>query len=262
MGEGRFRGKLMPKVLLIGGTDSSGGAGLVADIETIINLGGTPTISISSITAQTNAELRKSHAVELEIFEEQLNTNVSTGIDAIKIGVLPTPELTNAVVNFLKVHPCKKVVLDPVVYSSSGGLLVAEDTLDVMKKKLFPLCSLITPNLEETSILTGRNSNIMNNPEDVSGIFFSLGANAVLIKGGHANENICKDFLIQKDNDLLVFKTERKQGATEIRGTGCRLASAIAFFLASGISLNQAIEKGRHYLQSFMLGKLCLQNES
>ena len=115
MGEGRFRGKLMPKVLLIGGTDSSGGAGL-ADIETIINLGGTPTISISSITAQTNAELRKSHAVEIEIFEEQLNTNISTGIDAIKIGVLPTPELTNAVVNFLKVHPCKKVVL------GSGGL--------------------------------------------------------------------------------------------------------------------------------------------
>ena len=68
--------------------------------------------------------------------------------------------------------------------------------------------------------------------------------------------------LIQKDNDLLVLKLRENKGATEIRGTGCRLASAIAFFLASGISLNQAIEKGRHYLQSFMLGKLCLQNES
>ena len=110
----------MPKVLLIGGTDSSGGAGLVADIETIINLGGTPYITISSITAQTNTELRKSHAVELEIFEEQLNTNVSTGIEAIKIGVPLNPELTNAVVNFL-IHPCKMVVLDPVVYSSSGS---------------------------------------------------------------------------------------------------------------------------------------------
>ena len=85
--------------------------------------------------------------------------------------------------------------------------------------------------------------------------FFSLETNAVLIKGGHANENICKDFLIQKDHDLLVFKTERKQGATEIRGTGCRLASAIAFFLASGISLNQAVEKGKTLSPKFYAWK-------
>ena len=76
-----------------------------------------------------------------------------------------------------------------------------------------------------------------------------------MIKGGHANENICKDFLIQKDHDLLVFKTERKQGATEIRGTGCRLASAIAFFLASGISLNQAVEK-----EDIISKVLCMEN--
>lgn len=242
----------MPKLLLIGGTDNSGGAGLVADIETAKTLGAVSTICVTSVTAQSDKELLNSYAIPSQILEDQLKTIGAESIDAIKIGMLPTLESVQIVAGFIENCSCSNVVLDPVISSSSGGALSDKNAILGIKENLFSLSTVITPNIIEANIFTKTNNSEPIDLDQISENFFSMGVNALLLKGGHLNIDECEDLLVSADRKQMVFKHERIPGGTDIRGTGCRLATAVAYYLASSLKLDLAVERGINFVQEYI----------
>lgn len=252
MGSGRISYYLMPRLLVIGGSDSSGGAGITADIETISGLGGKCLPILTAVTAQGANGFFHSHAMPAAILEAQLESVADQKIDAIKIGMLPNKVSIKILSDFLEKSTCKSIILDPVMMSSSGSTLMNEDAVNILKDLLFPLVSLITPNLFEANFLTEGNCTDKNEIPIITSKLISLGSNAVLLKGGHLEGAQCTDFFLQSNGNKNTFEHERIKGGTEVRGTGCRLASAISYYLACGRSLPKAISQGVDYLQSYI----------
>jgi len=239
-------------LLVIGGTDSSDGAGVHADIETIHRLGGTCSLCITAVTAQGGGNLFKSHSVPSSIVQDQLESIIEQNFDGIKIGMLPNRETIEIVAKFVKKVPESFVILDPVLKSSSGETLCSEDSEVILKEKLFPFATLITPNLLEANFLTGEKCNNYEGITKLAGKCLTFGSNAVLIKGGHLADDKCKDFLMFQNGETKSYVHERIPNGTEVRGTGCRLASAIAYYFTSNNSLSNSIEKAVDYLGKYI----------
>lgn len=251
---------MKPQVLLIGGTDSSCGAGITADFEVISELGGDCLSCVTSVTAQNNHSFLKSHAIPASMIEEQLNSFQEQKIDAVKIGMLPTSESVEVVVEFIQKFSLQNIVIDPVFRSSSEGVLSSESAIEAVQKKLLRLCSLVTPNLSEAIHLTGLNYCHFDDFPKFANQFFLMGSNAVLIKGGHLDDQNCKDFFATLDGNSVTFEHKRVRGGTAIRGTGCRLASAIVYHLARSVEMESAIELGVNFLQEYIQRKLVQVN--
>ena len=249
----------IPKVLTIAGSDSGGGAGVQADLKVIASLGGYGLSVITAITAQNTLGVTRIQDIDLDVIEAQIDAVLlDIGADIVKIGMLASPEIVRTVAIALRRHGIKKIVLDPVLRATSGASLGGDDTAQAMMKELFPIASIITPNLDEASLLLGRELSSPNDFKLAAQELLEMGPQAVLIKGGHldATHTQITDYLMWRsiENDLEVvlskeFKHDRITTANT-HGTGCSLASAIATYLADGHEITHAVAKAISYVEA------------
>ena len=249
----------IPKVLTIAGSDSGGGAGLQADLKVITALGGYGMSVITAITAQNTLGVTRIQDVDLDVVEAQMDAVFSDiGVDIVKIGMLASPEIVQTVAKTLRKYGIKKVVLDPVLRATSGASLGGDDTAQAIIKELFPLAMLVTPNMDETSLLLGRD---VVGPDDfklAAQELLDMGPQAVLIKGGHLDSTHTQitDYLMWRtiEDDLEVVQSKDfkhyRVNTANTHGTGCSLASAIATYLAAGHDLSHAVAKAIAYVEA------------
>jgi hydroxymethylpyrimidine/phosphomethylpyrimidine kinase len=236
------------RVLSIAGSDSGGGAGIQADLKTFCALGCYGMTAISAITAQNTLGVTGIHGVPPDMLRAQIDAVArDIGVDAVKIGMLASPDVVHVVAEAIREHRLAHVVLDPVMVATSGDRLIANETVQVLVNELFPLAEVVTPNLDEAALLLGRPIEGIDALEDAAQELLRLGAPAVLLKGGHLKGERVVDLLATRTG--LRKRLESARIATHNgHGTGCTLSSAIAAFLAQGHDLPQAVEMGRAYI--------------
>jgi hydroxymethylpyrimidine/phosphomethylpyrimidine kinase len=204
----------IPKILTIAGSDSGGGAGLQADLKVITALGGYGMTVVTAITAQNTLGVTKIQGINLDVIEAQIDAVVGDiGVDAVKIGMLSSPEIVYCVAAALRRHAIKTIVLDPVLRATSGARLGGDATARAMREVLFPLAPVITPNMEEASILLGRPISEPTDFEQAARDLIEMGPAAVLIKGGHldAKHTQLMDFLMWRVTDEDGNQTIKQQ---------------------------------------------------
>jgi hydroxymethylpyrimidine/phosphomethylpyrimidine kinase len=237
-----------PRVLSIAGSDSGGGAGIQADLKTFSALGCYGMTAITAITAQNTQGVRAIHGVPPEILKAQIEAVIEDiGVDAVKIGMLHSPEVVQVVAWAIRHYGLKRVVLDPVMVATSGDRLIAAETVQVLIKELFPLACVITPNLDEAELLLGYKIAGIEALEPAASELLALGAQAVLLKGGHLQGKQVVDVLLQPGRPALRLASSRIE-SRNVHGTGCTLSSAIAAHLALGLDLPQAVTQARAYI--------------
>jgi hydroxymethylpyrimidine/phosphomethylpyrimidine kinase len=238
------------RVLSIAGSDSGGGAGIQADLKTIAALGCYGMTAITAITAQNTVGVRAIHALPPQTLAAQIDAVVEDiGVDAVKIGMLHDPAVVRVVAEAIRRHGLSRVVLDPVMVATSGDRLIAEATVDVLVRELFPLVSVITPNLDEAELLLGRRIDGIDALEDAARALLALGAPAVLLKGGHLPGDVVEDLLLRGADDRQPLHLRSPRIASRnVHGTGCTLSSAIACQLALGLPLREAVQAARQYI--------------
>ena len=236
------------RVLSIAGSDSGGGAGIQADLKTFCALGCYGMTAISAITAQNTMGVTGIHGVPPDMLRAQIDAVAQDiGVDAVKIGMLASPDVVRVVAEAIRAHGLPRVVLDPVMVATSGDRLIASETVQVLVSELFPLAEVVTPNLDEAALLLGRPIDGVDALEGAAQELLRLGAPAVLLKGGHLQGDRVVDLLATQAG--LRKRLESARIATHNgHGTGCTLSSAIAAFLAQGHELPEAVEKGRAYI--------------
>ena len=243
-------------VLTIAGSDSSGGAGIQADIKTISALGGYAASAITALTAQNTTGVRAIHAPEPAFLAQQIDAVFEDlTVSAVKIGMLHSRAVAHVVAQALARHQPAHVVLDPVMVATSGAVLIDPDTVETLVAELFPQASLITPNLDEAAHLLGRP---VTRPDDMpaaAAALIDMGARAVLLKGGHLTNaqgdpsGKVTDLLVLANGQQHVFEQPRV-ATTNTHGTGCSLSAAIATLLALGHGLPQAVEAAQAYVHA------------
>lgn len=245
--------KKYPIVLTIAGSDSSGGAGIEADIKTISALGAFATAAITAVTAQNTTGVAAIQGIEPEIVGKQIDAVFDDmRPDAVKIGMLHSREIIETVAKRLSFYKPAHVVLDPVMNSTSGNRLINENAIIALKQKLFPLASLVTPNKFETEFLSGIDSAENGFVQKSANEIMNIGACAVLIKGGHFSDSSVTDYLYDANGKEWQFPGTYIDTANT-HGTGCTLSSAIATRLAFGDSLPDAVKNAKIYLQNALL---------
>ena len=247
-GSGSKAAKVTPtaRILIIAGSDSGGGAGIQADIKTVTMLGGHATTAVTAITAQNTLGVDSVHPIPAETIVAQIDSIVSDiGVDAVKIGMVPSAFAAEAIANRLKQLDKVPVVFDPVMVATSGSAL-ADDATVAAFGKLMDVATIVTPNLPELNRLTSEE-------DPVAAALHLVGQHgcAVLIKGGHEEGEAIADALIETDN-MTSWQGQRiDTGNTH--GTGCTLASAIACLLGQGDSLISAVERARVFVRLALL---------
>ncbi|GAB3496117.1 bifunctional hydroxymethylpyrimidine kinase/phosphomethylpyrimidine kinase [Curvibacter fontanus] len=240
--------KHYPRVLSIAGSDSGGGAGIQADLKTFSALGCYGMTAITALTAQNTQGVRGIHGVPPEFLAAQIDAVLEDiGADAVKIGMLHAPEIVRVVAQAIRKHRLQHVVLDPVMVATSGDRLIAEETVSVLVKELFPLATVITPNLDEAELLLGHKIAGIAGLEPAAKELLALGAPNVLLKGGHLQGDEVVDLLLQPGRDPLRLASARI-ASKNVHGTGCTLSSAIAAHLALGHALEDAVRLARAYI--------------
>lgn len=243
--------KRYARVLSIAGSDSGGGAGIQADLKTCAALGCYGMTAITAITVQNTLGVTGIHSIPLDTVRGQIDAVVQDiGVDAVKIGMLATPEVVGVVADAIRRHKIRNVVLDPVMVATSGDRLIAPETAQVLVKELFPLASVITPNLDEAAMLLGRDIDGIGELDAAVADLLAMGAPAVLLKGGHLSGDLVMDVLGQQGQshgDYLRLQSQRI-ATHNGHGTGCTLSSAIASYLAQELALPEAATLARQYI--------------
>jgi hydroxymethylpyrimidine/phosphomethylpyrimidine kinase len=237
------------RVLVVGGSDSSGGAGIQADLKTITMLGGYAASAITALTAQNTVEVSEVMGVPARMVSAQIASVVSDiGVDVVKTGMLYSAAIVAAVAEACRtLAPRAQLILDPVVVSSTGHELLSREGRETMIEQLLPRAALVTPNVPEATLLTGVT---IERPADLgkaADVLLALGAYAVLMKGGHLGGDHVVDLLRTADGTELSFESARIDSRST-HGTGCTLASAIAAGVAEGLTLRDAIQQARDYV--------------
>jgi hydroxymethylpyrimidine/phosphomethylpyrimidine kinase len=237
-----------PYVLVVGGSDSSGGAGIARDIETISSIGVRTCLAVTALTVQTHEAVMEIHHSQPSLVADQMRAALRANtVAAIKIGMLSTAEIVVAVAGVLRENPQVPAVLDPVLASTSGRALLEAGAIAVMKRNLMPLCRLVTPNLIELALLVGSELAVDEDSAVRQGEeLLAADAQAILIKGGHASGPRSTDILLRSDHEPVRFDTPRL--ATSMRGTGCMLASAIAAHMAKANPLEDGVREGKLFV--------------
>lgn len=248
----------MKKVLTIAGTDPTGGAGIQADLKTMTAHKVYGMSVITALVAQNTIGVRNIIEVTPEFLSEQLDS-VFEDIypDTIKIGMVSSPILIKTIVSKLKQYPVKSIVVDPVMVSTSGSNLLANNALTLLKETLIPLASIITPNIPEAQVLSDicidSNDKMIEAAIKISTLYDGY----ILIKGGHL-KNCAVDLLYYQGN-IKWYKSKRVNNPNT-HGTGCTLSSAIASNLALGYSMEKSIEKAKEYITGALKSNLDLGN--
>jgi len=242
--------KTTPTVLTIAGSDNYGGAGIQVDAKVIHALGGYALTAITALTAQNSTGVKDSFATPAQIFKAQLTSILDDiEVDAVKIGMLVNAEIISIISEAIEKYKLKNIVLDTVLVSSSGKPLLEPGSIETMVKELFPRVDLITPNIPEVNTLLDMSyTGCEDEVNAMAKALFDLGANAVLIKGGHsADKENATDYLVEQSFKILPFTTTRLR-TTHTHGTGCVLSSAIATHLARGEVLAKSVELSKAFL--------------
>ena len=235
------------KVLIIAGSDSSGGAGIQADIKTVSSLGSYAMTAITAITSQNTTGVKSIAAISPKEISNQIEfTSKDIKPDAIKIGMLHSKSVIEAIIRSLTKVKVSKIVLDPVMVAKGGFKLINNQAIDSIKKNLIKNIFLITPNIPEAEILTKLKIKSVEDMIHAGKLILRLGAKNVLIKGGHLRSKKMTDVLINK-KELILFSNKRL-ATKNTHGTGCSLSSAIATYLSRGKGLNKACELGIKYV--------------
>jgi hydroxymethylpyrimidine/phosphomethylpyrimidine kinase len=239
---------MTPIALTIAGSDSGGGAGIQADLKTFSALGVYGASVIAALTAQNTKGVSGIFDVATQFVHAQMDAVYSDlDISASKIGMLGRADVIEAVAEGLAAHKAKNIVLDPVMVATSGDLLLKPDAVETLKKRLIPLALVVTPNLAEAAVLSGE---APAQTEDVmarqGGAILKLGAQSVLIKGGHFGGTQATDLLIDKEG-VRRFAARRIE-TKNTHGTGCTLSSAIAAGLAQGMPLVASITLAKKFV--------------
>lgn len=237
------------RVLIIAGSDSSGGAGLQADIKTATALGVYAATAVTAVTVQNTCGIYGIHPIPASIVCDQITRVLDDiGADAIKIGMLGSATIVEAVADALH-RPAREIplVLDPVLASSSGTALLEGDAIAALKTRLFPLATLVTPNIPEVETLAGIPVRNTDDMQHAGAVLHALGASSVLVKGGHAKTDTIDDVLVSGEG-VRVFSSPRIE-SRHTHGTGCTLSTAIACGLAQGMPLAQSVERARAFVQ-------------
>jgi len=236
------------RVLTIAGSDSGGGAGIQADLKTFAALGCYGMTAITALTAQNTVGVQGIHAVPAAFLKAQIQSVLDDiGVDAIKIGMLHEPAIVEVVAWAIDHYQLRNVVLDPVMVATSGDRLIAEATVQVLVRELFPRATLITPNLDEAALLVGHPIAHADALEQEAQALIDMGARAVLLKGGHLAGDTVTDVLLAQGQVPERLSSPRID-SRNVHGTGCTLSSAIAAHLALGLPLTQAVREARTFI--------------
>ena len=235
------------KILIIAGSDSSGGAGIQADIKTVTALGCYAMTAITAITAQNTTGVSSVVPINSKEIEKQiLFTSKDIKPDAIKIGMLHSSEVILSIIRALKKIKTKKIILDPVMVAKGGSRLISQSAIKTLKDKLIKKAYLITPNIPEAEILTDTKIESIKDMINAANILLKFGAKNVLIKGGHRKLKYVEDIFLSK-NEIKIFKNQKIK-TRNTHGTGCTLSSAITAFLSCGKPLKKSCELGIKYV--------------
>jgi hydroxymethylpyrimidine/phosphomethylpyrimidine kinase len=238
-----------PRVLSIAGSDSGGGAGIQADLKTFAALGCFGMTAITALTAQNTCGVRAIHAVPSDMLRAQIDAVLEDiGADAVKVGMLHSPEIVRTVAQAIDRHQLSRVVFDPVMVATSGAKLIDDPAIAVLVTELFPRAALITPNLDEAALLVGRPLTSAQDMAQAAAELIVRGARAVLLKGGHLAGDTVMDLLLQASGEPLWLQAPRIDTANT-HGTGCTLSSAIAAHLALGATLAEAVQQARDFVR-------------
>lgn len=236
--------------LTIAGSDSGGGAGIQADLKTFSALGVYGASVITAITAQNTQGVRGIQAISPEIVRLQLEAVFDDlTIDAVKTGMLHNTQAVLALADCIDRYAPQHIIVDPVMVSTSGSRLIEEDTVDVIRRKLFSRATLITPNLPEAELLSGLSIRTKEDMEEAARKLLSSGCRAVLIKGGHLEGEQRTDILFPAGG-YAVRLTDETVPTFNSHGTGCTLSSAIAAYLTLGNDLESAVRLAKTYIST------------
>ncbi len=236
------------RVLIVAGSDSGGGAGIQADIKTVTALGGFAMTAVSALTAQNTQGVTAIHEVPDDFVAEQMRVVLSDlGADCVKTGMLHRPSVIETVCAVMEeMAPRTPLVVDPVMVAKGGARLLEPPAVDGLKRLLIPRATVLTPNLPEAEVLTGMAVRDRDDMATAGRTLVDIGAQAVLVKGGHLEGATVIDLLVTAEG-IAAFEDQRLQ-TRHTHGTGCTLASAIAAGLAQGLTVAAAVARARRYV--------------
>ena len=239
--------KIKSKILIIAGSDSSGGAGIQADTKTVTALGGYAMTAITAVTAQNTKGVNSVIPIKPKDIEKQiLFTCKDIKPSGIKIGMLHSSEVIKTVAHAIKKLHVTKIVLDPVMVAKGGARLINQSAIKTLKKKLLKKAYLVTPNIPEAEVLTNTKIKNLDDMINAANILLKFGVKNVLLKGGHRKSKYMEDVLLNK-KEVKIFKNI-KIYTRNTHGTGCTLSSAITTFLSCGKPLKKSCELGIKYV--------------
>ena len=239
--------KIKSKILIIAGSDSSGGAGIQADIKTVTALGGYAMTSVTAVTTQNTKGVISVVSIKPKEIEKQiLFTCKDIKPDGVKIGMLHSSQVIKSVAKALKKVKTSKIILDPVMIAKGGTKLINQSAIKTLKDKLVKQAYLITPNIPEAEVLTNTKIKSLEDMIYAAKILIKFGAKNVLLKGGHRKSKYIEDVFLNS-KEIKIFKN-KKFNTKNTHGTGCTLSSAIATFLSCGKPLKKSCELGIKYV--------------
>ena len=243
------------KILIIAGSDSSGGAGIQADIKTVTALGSYAMTAITAVTTQNTTGVKSIVPIDPKEISSQIEfTSKDIRPDAIKIGMLHSTKVIKSVIHSLDLIKINKIILDPVMIAKGGARLIDDKAIELLKNKLIKKVSLITPNIPEAEILTNTKIKTKEDMIFAASMLISLGAKNVFIKGGHLDSKEVQDIFVNK-KEIMIIKN-KKITTSNTHGTGCTLSSAIATFYACGKTLKKSCELGTKYVNNSIRSNL------
>ena len=236
------------RVLAIAGSDSGGGAGIQADIKTVTALGGFAATAITAVTAQNTVGVYGVVPIEASFVRRQIEVVLKDiGADCIKTGMLRAHDVIETLVEAVELWaPGVPIVVDPIMVSSSGTRLLDRKAVDALKRDLLVRAHVVTPNLQEAQQLTGMEVRDIDDMRRVADMLLTLGAKNVVVKGGHLDGDIIRDFVADEHGGYVIESP--RVDTRHTHGTGCTLASAIATGLAQGLAVRPAVARARRYL--------------
>lgn len=239
--------KQYSRVLTIAGSDSGGGAGIQADIKSIAACGGFAMTAITAITVQNTLGVSSIHNIPADTVSAQIEAVIGDiGVDAIKIGMLSSAEIVTAVADSIRKFVIPAIILDPVMVATSGDTLLHSGAAQTLIRELFPLSTLVTPNIPEAEAISGIKITSPESVRQAAAAICGMGAKAVLIKGGHGSDATIVDTLF--DGEKVYEFCSQRIDTPNTHGTGCSLSSAIATYVARGYTLPDAVEAGILYV--------------
>ena len=235
------------KVLIIAGSDSSGGAGIQADIKTVTALGSYATTALTAVTAQNTKGVKNITSISTKIVQKQITMVLDDiGVHAVKIGMLHNANIIKGVYKILKKYKLKNIVLDPVMIAKGGAKLISNNSIKHLKKLLLPLCVIVTPNIPEAEVLTGYSISSKEDMIRAAKKILNMGSKNVLLKSGHLKNKMIFDVLATKKG-IKIFK-KRKIKTKNTHGTGCTLSSALATCLSQKKNIIKSCETSMRYV--------------